>query len=99
MPVHDGDGDDGFEMFEFADDEGAVSPGAGVGDEEVVAVFGWGMRGTGGRGYVGAEGGDLAVELAVFGVRLDPVGDFAGRSFGFVGFVFLKVRLALGIRL
>ena len=32
FPVHGGEGEDVFEAFEFADDEGAVGPGAGVGD-------------------------------------------------------------------
>jgi hypothetical protein len=71
--------DNVFEALEFAHDQGAVRPGTGVGDVEVVAAC-FGGEFAAFFDEV-AELGLAAFELARFVVGGDPVGDFVGLWF------------------
>lgn len=83
VPVDDGEGDEVLEALELAGDQGAVGPGAGIGNIEVVAALLGGELGGGVPRDPVPEGADLALELAGRVAGLDPVGDAAlGRSVG-----------------
>jgi len=83
--MYDREGDDVLEALEFASDEGAGCPWAGVGYVEMVSPCFGGEARSGGGGDEVPEGGLLAFEFAGFGGGGDPVCDFGGHFVEFPG--------------